>query len=98
MARRIVWSIRASTELKDIFEYWSNRNKSNTYNIKLNHRIQSFLHILKVFPELGKKTDVTGVRVHPIDNYLIFYEMADLDTILIISFWDGRQNPDRIKF
>ncbi|MDD5152172.1 MAG: type II toxin-antitoxin system RelE/ParE family toxin [Flavobacterium sp.] len=98
MAERIiVWSETAKLELKDIFEYFNFRNKSKLYSLKLNRIIQTELKSLLHQPEIGKKTDTINVRGLLIENYFIFYEINKIH-IIILSVWDTRQNPERLKY
>jgi addiction module RelE/StbE family toxin len=97
VARRIVWTSLAKLQLKDIFEYFNFRNKSKSYSIKLNALIQTKLKILLQQPNIGKKTDSQNVRGLLIENYYIFYEINETH-IIILSVWDTRQNPKRLKY
>jgi len=47
-------------------------------------------------PEIGRKTDIPNVRIKIVRDYLIFYEVQN-ESILILSFWDSRQNPEKLK-
>lgn len=96
-SRRIVWSETAKLELKDIFEYFNFRNKSKLYSLKLNTLIHTELKILLQQPTIGKKTDAINVRGLLIENYFIFYEINEIH-IIILSVWDTRQNPKRLKY
>lgn len=97
VARRIVWSTSAKLLLKIIFEYFNFRNKSKIYSLKLNAFIQTELKKLLQQPNIGKKTDLINVRGLLIENYYIFYEINETH-IIILSVWDTRQNPKRLKY
>jgi plasmid stabilization system protein ParE len=96
-ARRIVWTASAKLQLKAIFEYFNFRNKSKFYSLKLNTLIQTELKILLQQPNIGKKTDSINVRGLLIENYYVFYETNE-NHIIILSVWDTRQNPKRLKY
>jgi addiction module RelE/StbE family toxin len=96
-SRRIVWSETAKLELKDIYEYFNFRNKSKLYSLKLNTLIHTELKILLQQPTIGKKTDLINVRGLLIENYFIFYEINEIH-VIILSVWDTRQNPKRLKY
>jgi toxin YoeB len=83
--------------LKTIFEYYNFRNKSKIYSLKLNTLIQTELKALLNQTNIGKKTDLINVRGLLIENYFIFYEINEIH-ILILSVWDTRQNPKRLKY
>lgn len=97
VARRIVWSSSAKLQLKTIFDYFNFRNKSKLYSLKLNTLIQTELKILLQQPNIGKKTDSINVRGLLIENYCVFYEINE-SHIIILSVWDTRQDPKRLKY
>lgn len=97
VARRIVWTASAKLQLKTIFEYFNFRNRSKSYPLKLNTLIQTELKTLLQQPNIGKKTDSINVRGLLIENYYVFYEINKTH-IIILSVWDTRQNPKRLKY
>ena len=96
MDRKIIWSKRARKEQTEIFEYWNARNYSKTYSNRLNRLFKETTKLISLFPEIGRQTDKDGVRVSLVENYLLIYEPVDNETILILSIWDTRQNPDKL--
>lgn len=96
-SRKIVWTSTAKNQLIDILEYFNFRNKSSLYSLKLNKKVQLELNILILQPHVGKKTDAINVRGLYIENYIAFYEINE-HHITILSFWDTRQNPSKLKF
>jgi toxin YoeB len=98
MAERvIVWTSTAKLELKLIFDFFNDRNKSKTYSLKLHRKIQTELNLLIKQPYIGKKTNEINVRGILVENYILFYELND-NVIVILSVWDTRQNPDKLMF
>ncbi len=55
MAKEIRWSVRADHDRIDIFEYWTKRNKSVAYSIKLNKLFIESLEELIEQPDLGRE-------------------------------------------
>ncbi|MGV9004108.1 type II toxin-antitoxin system RelE/ParE family toxin [Flavobacterium sp.] len=97
MAERIiVWSSTAKKELKNLLEFFIFRNKSKTYSLKLHKKIQTEVSLLILQPTIGKKTNSVNVRGLFIENYYIFYEVNQ-SHIIILSIWDTRQNPEKLK-
>jgi plasmid stabilization system protein ParE len=97
MAKRVIlWSEFAKIELKFILEYYNFRNKNKTFSKNLHRKIQSDITILIFNPDIGKKTDLINVRGLIIGNYTVIYEFNE-NHIIILSVWDTRQNPDRLK-
>jgi plasmid stabilization system protein ParE len=91
----IFWTETAIRQRNFIFEYWIERNQSNTYAKKLNKKIHERTSLLKKNPELGKKTDFKNTRVVSLGHYSILYQKVDL-IIIITGFWDNRQEPEKL--
>lgn len=96
MAKQIVWSKRAQNELIEIFEYWINRNKSNTFSLKLNSLIEEQLNLLQENPKIGRKTDIKNVHIKVIHKYLLYYELTDTQ-LHILTIRHGSKNPKTLK-
>jgi len=56
MVKRIVWSLTAQQDRKNILEYWNDRNKSKTYSKKLNELLKSSIKLISTHPNIGKET------------------------------------------
>lgn len=97
MVKRIIWSLKAESDLKSILIYWKKRNKSNSYSIKLNNKINEAVLTISQFPESGKPTTDKTARIKVVSNYLIIYEVL-LNKIIILTIWDSRQNPKNLEF
>jgi len=76
-------------------EFYSKRNKSKIYSIKLYTRFKKELFTLSKQPEIGIKTEIASVRGLIVDNYILFYEF-DKGKIHVLTLWDSRQNPDEL--
>ncbi|MCF2219942.1 type II toxin-antitoxin system RelE/ParE family toxin [Chryseobacterium sp. PS-8] len=96
MAKQIIWTKRASNEWLDILQYWINRNKSNSFSIKLNNLIKNNLELLSEFPDIGRKTDIPNVSVKIVHKYLLYYECVD-HKIYILTIRHGSKNPDTVQ-
>jgi toxin YoeB len=92
MVKQIVWSEQAHQDRKRILHYWIDKNKSNTYSIKLNRLFKEATQLLSEFPRIGKPTSVDGVRAKIVRDYYIFYQETST-RIFILSIWDTRQHP-----
>jgi plasmid stabilization system protein ParE len=90
---KIVWSDRAQKRLYGILEFYIQRNKSNTYSQKLHKLLFREVKILLKHPDIGLKTSEETVRGLIIDNFIVYYQVAD-DKIIIHTIWDCRQDPD----
>jgi len=59
--RKIIWSNRAKIKRYEILKFYIDRNKSHTYSIKLNRRINKELRLLIKYPDLGITTDTMKI-------------------------------------
>lgn len=91
--KKIIWSTRASKELRHILEYFNQRNKSTRYSLKLLNDIENLTRSLSKNESIGRLTSNKFTRVIPMKIYLIFYEI-NLGNIEIVSFWDNRQDKN----
>ncbi|WP_394351925.1 type II toxin-antitoxin system RelE/ParE family toxin [Perlabentimonas gracilis] len=48
------------------------------------------------YPEIGKRTDIENVRAKIIKEYLLFYEIAGQE-IIVLTIIDGRRDPNLIS-
>jgi plasmid stabilization system protein ParE len=91
--KKIIWSTRASKELRHILEYFNQRNKSTRYSLKLLNDIENLTRSLSKNESIGRLTSNKFTRVIPMKIYLIFYEI-NRGNIEIVSFWDNRQDKN----
>ncbi len=96
MAKQVVWSELAIENVQQIFNYWDNRNKSNEYSLKLNKHIEEAVSIISEHPTIGKLSGIRNIRFGILNVYLIVYEEYE-NEILIITIWDNRQDPKKLK-
>lgn len=96
MVKQVIWSLKAQNARKEIFSYWNNRNGTNAYSKKLNDLFKEAIKLISRFPQIGRPTDVEGIRIKIVRDYLIVYEETP-DQIHILIIWDGRRNPDHFK-
>lgn len=96
MAKKIIWSRRAQNDRKEILSYWLKRNKTNTYSKKLNGLFIEAVKIISDYPDIGKITDEGRARIKIVGDYIIIYEI-EKETILLLTIWDSRQNPEKLK-
>ena len=74
MAKKIIWSLNAQKDRKNILQYWNKRNQSNRYSIKLNKLFRDAVKIVSNYPGIGKMTDKENTRIKIVKEYLIIYE------------------------
>lgn len=95
--KKIIWSDLAKSEFRDILEFYVERNGSATYSLKLINEVEDLLKTLSKSEFIGRLTSNKQTRVIPMQVYLIFYEIKK-DRIEVVSFWDNRQNDDKLNF
>ncbi|MDB5150481.1 MAG: type toxin-antitoxin system RelE/ParE family toxin [Mucilaginibacter sp.] len=92
MFREIKWSTRAIQEWVEILEYWIEKNKSNTYSLKLDHLFKATFAIIVKSPEIGRATDLPFIRIKIIRDYIVYYRISP-EYIEILTVRDSRRNP-----
>lgn len=96
MAKEVRWSVKADQDRLDIFDYWLNRNKSASYSIKLAKLFLERTEHIALYPDLGIPTNDPTIKIKIAKPYLIYYQIAE-DHIKILTIWDSRRNPQKLK-
>jgi plasmid stabilization system protein ParE len=96
MAKRIVWTIDARNDRREIMEYWFNRTGSKNYSRKLAHQFREATRYISQHNYLGRATNLENVRVTVIGHYLLFYRLSE-NLLEVISLFDSRQNPAKLN-
>ncbi len=96
MVKRVIWTSKAEQIYSGILKFYVRRNGSKTYSRKLNSEIKKLVILLSKHPFLGKKTSLNNTRVLIKGNFKLIYKIY-LDEIVILLFWDSRQNPKQLK-
>ena len=94
--RKVNWSSKAKSQKKEILKYWINRNKSNLYSKKLNTLFNEKAIAVSENPFIGRKTKFEDVRVVIVRDNLMIYKIFE-ENILIVSIWEGHQNPENLE-
>jgi plasmid stabilization system protein ParE len=97
MALEIFWSKRADNKFDKILDYlnaeWGERVTSAFVK-----KVYDFLDILVEFPEIGTlentKRNIRGFVI--VRQITIFYKLSG-NNIILLNFFDNRQNPKRKK-
>ena len=93
--RKIIWSSLSSCQLKAVLDFYTQKNRSTTYSLKILNEIEELLNALSENEFIGRLTSNKMTRVIPMKVYLIFYEINQ-NEIKIVSFWDNRQNNKKL--
>jgi hypothetical protein len=94
--RKVDWSKIALLDLLEIMNYYSNRNKSKEYSLKLNSEIKSKLKTIDFTVTLPQKTIKEDLFYFTHKHISVCFEILNnnLKVQLVI---DDRRNPELIK-
>lgn len=79
-----------------IYEYWINKNKSTAYPNKLERLFNAILTLTAVFPYSGQKTELADIRIRIVKHYKLVYRITH-EHIEVLTIWDTRQDPSKLK-
>ena len=91
----ITWTQTASKQLREVLSFWNKRTHSNRFSNKLLDKIDQRLTLVASFPLEHPQTSLPEVRVAAMNHYSLFYKVKE-DRIVIIAFWDNRQDPKKL--
>ena len=97
MALKVVWTKTAQADREKIFEFWNEHNGSREYSRQLNQQIKKKIELTTYYPEAGLSTDGKSIRFHLIDKHFKLFYRFESDKIIILRFWDTRQDPDSLN-
>ncbi len=93
MARQVVWNKKAIIKFEEIVEYLV-EEVSETAAIKFVKKVDDLIEKLNKYPEIGRRTkNKKTVRQYKIDKYKNIYYRKYGRKLLIVFFFDERQNP-----
>ena len=98
MALEIIWSKRADKKFDKILDYLILEFGERVTGLFVK-KIYDFLDLLSEFPEIGalenKEKNIRGFTI--IKQVNIFYRVEN-DKIIILTFFNNRQNPKKKRF
>ena len=97
MDRKIIWSRRSQNDRIEIFKYWNKHNKSIAYSKKLNELFKEAIRLIGEYPQIGRLTNDKKARIKIVRDYLIIYEIDAQEQLLILTIWDSRQDPEKLR-
>lgn len=96
MVKQIIWTQSAQQNRIAILQYWQRHNQSNAYSKKLNLLFRKAISLIALHPKIGHVSNMEGVRIKPVKNYIIFLNEDDLH-IYILLIWDNGTDPETIN-
>ena len=98
MALTIYWSKRADNKFDKIINFLE-EEWGETVTKAFVKKVYDFLDILIEFPEIGSiehiERNIRGFAI--VKQLTIFYKIKE-DKIILLNFFDNRQNPKRKKY
>ena len=93
---KLRYTIRAQSDLSEIFTYLELRDKQAAKRVI--NAIERSANILTIYPLTGRQTDLGHVRVKPIPNYpyLLFYQPTETDLIVLRVWHTAREWPEAL--
>lgn len=94
MAQKVVWNKRALQKFDEIITYLE-ADVSEKAAIGFILKVDDLIHKLCKYPEIGRKTKkYKTVRQYKIDNFKRLYYRFSGKKLIIVYFFDDRQNPE----
>ncbi len=98
MALAVFWSKRADKKFDKIIGYIEEEWGKHTASLFVK-KVYDFLDILSEFPEIGtvekKDLNIRGFVI--VAHLTVFYQIRE-DKIIILNFYDNRQNPKQKRY
>ncbi len=98
MALEIYWTKRADKKFDKIIEYLFNE-WGESVTKAFTRKVYDFLDILSEFPEIGtienKEKGIRGFTI--VKKVNIFYRISG-NKVILLNFFDNRQNPRKKRF
>jgi plasmid stabilization system protein ParE len=76
-------------------KYWTQRNQSTTYAEKLIEITAKHLKVISKNPEVFKETEFDTLRESAMGHFSLYYKITE-DHIIVMAFWDNRQDPKKL--
>ena len=86
-----VWKSQATGQWKSILQFYSERNGSDAYSLKLDRNLQRVIGLLCSQPKMGQRTRRKGIRRFVVGNYALFYRF-NTEELIVEAVIDARRN------
>jgi hypothetical protein len=70
----IIWTNTAKTQFLDILEFWIQKNKSNTYSLKLIDLVEDRLNFISINHKASTRTNYPDTRKCAMGHFSIIYK------------------------
>lgn len=92
--RKIVWTETAVKQRREILRYWTERNNNVFYALKLIEITAQHLKVISKNPKAFQETEIDGIHKSSMGYFSLYYKIT-LDQIIVVAFWDNRQDPKK---
>jgi plasmid stabilization system protein ParE len=93
---KVVWSEEAVENLKKIIQYLE-ENWTETEIKKFATKLEKQISIIRSQPDSFPKANHIDVRRSVLSKQTAIYYKVDQDSIRIVTVFDNRQNPEKLK-
>ena len=95
-SKKVVWQPLATSQLREIVDFYDNRNDSTKYTERLLKEIDHMLSLIDDNWQIGEKVNKENVRRMVVENFLIYY-LVTPNSVDVLSIRDGRRKPKKFK-
>ena len=96
----VIWSAKAKITYFNVLDYL-NKNWSRKEMIRFHHRTETILNVIKknpgIFPYTVKQREIRKAHIDK-NNSLFYHVDKQSQRITLLTFFDNRQNPAKLKF
>lgn len=98
MALELYWTRKAGFRFEKIIEYIEAEFGEKVAKVTAQN-IHHTLDILSIFPELGSIENIEfNIRGLVISKQITLFYQIRTDRIVLLNFYDNRQQPERIRY
>jgi plasmid stabilization system protein ParE len=94
--KKVIWTRKAEIQMYVIMDYYVDRNKSDSYSLKLQSDIKQKLRKLDFTTTLPKKSSIKDL-FYFIHNHISVFFLVHKEHIVVILVWDERRNPNDLN-
>jgi len=91
---KVKWTKEAREQLKEILRFYTKRNQSASYSLRLKHGVYKLVKYFRWSPYYGEQVgDDENIRRVSYGNFVILYEIKP-KAVEIYSIRDGRRDEE----
>ena len=95
MSYNVIWSNSSKNEFAELLEYVES-NFDTDAALKLLEKTERVVIQISLYPEMFPSSELKAIRKATITKQTsLIYKIED-NRVLILHFWDNRQNPEKV--